>query len=130
MVSNFGQRVMDQEFKAILKDMQQDIKILSEKVIEMAVMYRQHESVSASNSKRIDQLEQDSLKAKGSISALVWIGSTISGIILTSGISFCVWIVSSSMQSKHELSEIIKDVAVLNMKISSKVGGQNDEQQH
>lgn len=121
---------MDQEFKAILKDMQQDIKTLSEKVIEMTVMYRQHEGVSISNSKRIDQLEQDSLKAKGSISTLVWIGSTISGIILTSGISFCVWIVSSSMHSKQELSEISKDVAVLNMKVSSKVGGRNDEQQH
>jgi len=121
---------MDQEFKAILKDMQQDIKTLSEKVIEMTVMYRQHESISTGNSKRIDQLEQDSLKAKGSISTLVWIGSTISGIILTSGISFCVWIVSSSMQSKQELSEISKDVAVLNMKISSKVGGRNDEQPH
>lgn len=119
---------MDQEFKSILKEMQQDVKTLSEKVIEMTVMYRQHENTNVNNSKRIDQLEQDSLKAKGSISALVWIGSTISGVILTSGISFCVWIVSSSMQSKQELSEISKDVAVLNMKVSSKVGDRYDEQ--
>ena len=119
---------MDQEFKAILKDMQQDIKTLSEKVIEMTVMYRQHENISSNNSKRIEQLEQDSLKAKGSIGTLIWIGSTVAGIILTSGLSFCVWIVSSSIQSKQELSEISKDVAVLNTKVSSKVGDHNDEQ--
>lgn len=110
---------MDQEFKDLLKEIQKDLRTVSDKVIEMTVAYKQHESDSIKNSKRLDALEKDNIMAKGSISIIKIVGAAISTLLLTSGISFCVWIVMSNVQLKQEILSLSKDIAVINTKITS-----------
>lgn len=105
------------EFKEILKDMQKDIRGLADRVIELSTLYKHHDEMSSANSRRIDQLETEVATAKGSISIIKVLGSSVSVILLTSGISFCTWIVSANAQLKDKISTTNKDIAVLNYQI-------------
>ena len=116
---------MDQEFKDLLKEIQKDLRTVSDKVIEMTVNYKQHESDSLKNSKRLDVLEKDNIMAKGSISIIKIVGAAISTLLLTSGISFCVWIVMSNVQLKQEILNLSKDIAIINTKITSSERSKN-----
>lgn len=118
---------MDQEFKDLLKEMQKDLRTVSDKVIEMTVAYKQHESNSIKNSERLDILERDNIMAKGSISIIKIVGAAISTLLLTSGISFCVWIVMSNVQLKQEILNLSKDIAIINTKLSNNERSKNGQ---
>ena len=118
---------MDQEFNDLLKEIQKDLRTVSDKVIEMAVAYKQHESNNIKNSERLDALERDNIMAKGSINVIKIVGAAISTLLLTSGISFCVWIVLSNVQLKQEILNLSKDIAIINTKISTNERSKNEQ---
>ena len=114
--------IMDQnyqELKEILKELQSDMKQQTEKFIELSTLYKHHNELSASNARRIETLESDSLIAKGSIGTIKLIGSVFGAILLSSGISFCVWIVSNQTSLKQNISDTNQEVAVIKSVISS-----------
>ena len=106
------------EFKELLKEMQKDIRGLNDRLIELSALYKHHDEMSVSNARRIDQLEQAASSAKGSISIIKILGGSMSAILLTSGISFCTWIVSANGQLKEQISNTNKEIAVLNYQIA------------
>lgn len=115
-------RIMDQnyqELKEILKELQSDMKQQTEKFIELSTLYKHHNELSASNARRIETLESDSLIAKGSIGTIKLIGSVFGAILLSSGISFCVWVVSNQTSLKQNISDTNQEVAVIKSVISS-----------
>lgn len=114
--------IMDQnyqELKEILKELQSDMKQQTEKFIELSTLYKHHNELSASNARRIETLESDSLIAKGSIGTIKLIGSVFGAILLSSGISFCVWVVSNQTSLKQNISDTNQEVAVIKSVISS-----------
>ena len=106
------------EFKELLKEMQKDIRGLNDRLIELSALYKHHDEMSVSNARRIDQLEQAASSAKGSISIIKILGGSMSAILLTSGISFCTWVVSTNGQLKEQISNTNKEIAVLNYQIA------------
>ena len=108
-----------QELKEILKELQSDMKQQTEKFIELSTLYKHHNELSASNARRIETLESDSLIAKGSIGTIKLIGSVFGAILLSSGISFCVWVVSNQTSLKQNISDTNQEVAVIKSVISS-----------
>ena len=125
-------RIMDQnyqELKEILKELQSDMKQQTEKFIELSTLYKHHNELSVSNARRIDSLESDSLIAKGSIGTIKLMGSVFCVILLSSGISFCTWVVSSRSTLIQNISDTNKEVAVINSILSNKASGSDHERQ-
>ena len=118
-----------QELKEILKELQSDMKQQTEKFIELSTLYKHHNELSVSNARRIDSLESDSLIAKGSIGTIKLMGSVFCVILLSSGISFCTWVVSSRSTLIQNISDTNKEVAVINSILSNKASGSDHERQ-
>lgn len=118
-----------QELKEILKEMQVEMKQQTGQFIELSTLYKHHNELSNSNARSIDSLEADSLIAKGSIGTIKLIGGICVSVLLTSGISFCTWVVSSQATLRQQIADSNKEIAVLNSILSVKTNGDKNESQ-
>ncbi|MEB3753830.1 hypothetical protein [Acinetobacter sp. MD2(2019)] len=96
-----------------LDSIQNDMKVLSDKVLELTIVNRAQEDQSKSNAKRLDDLENSTLQAKGAIN----LGKLILGIGGGSIIAFLTWIVSQNSMQTQNLANTNQKVAILESKL-------------
>ena len=103
------------EIRIALNDIKAEVKSVSEKVIELSVINKNHESTSSSNSKKIESIESDVNFAKGSIALVKAVGVSLIGSGLVFLITFCTWVVMSQQATGLAIADIRKDISVLEM---------------
>lgn len=114
-----------------LDNVQSDIKILSEKVLELTIINNNHQTQGSLNTRRIDSVESQLDQANGIISLIRWCGLpilfAISGFIWNLHINQNVTAQRIS-DSRQEVGQIISDAkqevalnraAINNLKIKS-----------
>lgn len=105
------------EIRKALNEIKTEVKSVSEKVIELSVINRNHENTSSSNSQKIEAIESDVNFAKGSIALVKAVGVSLcaSGIVFL--ITFGTWVVMSQQATGLAMAEIRKDISVLEIMI-------------
>ena len=101
------------ELKGLILDIQKDVKKVSEKVIELAIMTKHHETTNQDNSSKISAIESDMQFAKGSIALFKGVGLTMIGFVLSLTITFGTWIVTSYHDTQSKLAQIEQSIAVI-----------------
>lgn len=103
------------EIRIALNDIKAEVKSVSEKVIELSVINRNHESTSSSNSQKIESIESDVNFAKGSIALVKAVGVSLCASSLAFLIIFGTWVVTSQQATSLAIANIRKDISVLEM---------------
>ena len=105
------------EIKIALNEIKTEVKSMSEKVIELSIINRNHENTSLLNSRKIESIESDVNFAKGSISLVKAVGISLcaSGILFL--ITFGTWVVMSLQTTGLAMANIRKDISVIEMVI-------------
>lgn len=114
---------MDPEFKELLKEMQQDIRKLADKVLEISTIFSHTEVTNQKTQDRLEVLERDTTMARGSINVIKIVGSVVVTLLITAGISFCTWVVMSDMDLRKDYLNQSKDIAVLREKLQNLESG-------
>lgn len=105
------------EIKSILNDLKTDVKNVSDKVIELTVVNRTHESTSVANSQKIEAIESDVNFAKGSIALVKAVGLSLCASMLLFSITFGTWVVASLQSTNLAIADVKKDISVLEIVI-------------
>jgi hypothetical protein len=116
------------EIKIALNEIKTEVKSMSEKVIELSIINRNHENTSLLNSRKIESIESDVNFAKGSISLVKAVGVSLcaSGILFL--ITFGTWVVMSLQATGLAMANIRKDISVIEMVIKEiRKEGHRDE---
>ena len=116
------------EIKIALNEIKTEVKSMSEKVIELSIINRNHENTSLLNSRKIESIESDVNFAKGSISSVKAVGISLcaSGILFL--ITFGTWVVMSLQATGLAMANIRKDISVIEMVIKEiRKEGHRDE---
>lgn len=103
------------EIKIALSEIKADVKSVSEKVIELSVINRNHDYISASNRQKIESIESDVNFAKGSIALVRAVGISVCSAGLVFLITFGTWVVMSLQSSSLAMADIRKDISVIEM---------------
>lgn len=105
------------EIKIALNEIKTEVKSVSEKVIELSVINRNHETTSSLNSQKIESIESDVNFAKGSIALVKAVGISFcaSGFVFL--ITFGTWVVMSLHATGLAMADIHKDISVIEMVI-------------
>ena len=131
MVHRLNTMTSDQdEIRKALNEIKTEVKSVSEKVIELSVINRNHENTSSSNSQKIEAIESDVNFAKGSIALVKAVGVSLcaSGIVFL--ITFGTWVVLSLQTTGLAMADIRKDISVLETVIKElKKENRDDERQ-
>lgn len=101
------------EIRIALNEIKAEVKSVSEKVIELSVINRNHENTSLSNRQKIESIESDVNFAKGSISLVKAVGLSLCGSGLVFLITFGTWVVMSQNATNLALADIRKDVSII-----------------
>lgn len=101
--------------KKQLETLHQDLKRLSDSVLELTVINRHLLEERNNNNTRIERIDNDVTEARGAIALLKWITSVFGVSIL----SFFVWIVSSHLQTQQKLADYSERLSILKTKIES-----------
>ena len=104
-----------EEIKKALNEIKTEVKCVSEKVIELSVINRNHENISLSNSQKIESIESDVNFAKGSIALVKAVGISLCASGLVFLITFGTWVVMSIQATGLAMADIRKDISVLEM---------------
>ena len=105
------------EIRKALNEIKTEVKSVSEKVIELSVINRNHENTSSSNSQKIEAIESDVNFAKGSIALVKAVGVSLCASGLVFLITFGTWVVLSLQATGLAMAEIRKDISVLEIMI-------------
>ena len=105
------------EIRKALNEIKTEVKSVSEKVIELSVINRNHENTSSSNSQKIEAIESDVNFAKGSIALVKAVGVSLCASGLVFLITFGTWVVLSLQTTGLAMAEIRKDISVLEIMI-------------
>ena len=105
------------EIRKALNEIKTEVKSVSEKVIELSVINRNHENTSSSNSQKIEAIESDVNLAKGSIALVKAVGVSLCASGLVFLITFGTWVVMSLQATSLAMAEIRKDISVLEIMI-------------
>ena len=105
------------EIRKALNEIKTEVKSVSEKVIELSVINRNHENTSSSNSQKIEAIESDVNFAKGSIALVKAVGVSLCASGLVFLITFGTWVVLSLQATGLSMAEIRKDISVLEITI-------------
>ena len=105
------------EIRKALNEIKTEVKSMSEKVIELSVINRNHESTSSSNSQKIEAIESDVNFAKGSIALVKAVGVSLCASCLVFLITFGTWVVLSLQTTGLAMADIRKDISVLEITI-------------
>ena len=105
------------EIKIALNEIKTEVKSVSEKVIELSVINRNHETTSSSNSLKIESIESDVNFAKGSIALVKAVGISLCASGLVFLITFGTWVVMSLQATGLAMADIRKDISVIEMVI-------------
>lgn len=105
------------EIKIALNEIKTEVKSMSEKVIELSIINRNHENTSSSNSRKIESIESDLNFAKGSISLVKAVGISLCASGLVFLITFGTWVVMSLQATGLAMANIRKDISVIEMVI-------------
>lgn len=97
----------------MLGDLRIEIRDLSNNVIELSTMNKNHEKVNQSNTEKIDAIESDTQFAKGSIALFKGVGIALICFGFSSAITFGTWIVTSNYNTQAKLSQIELSIAVI-----------------
>ena len=117
-----------EEIKTMLNDLKSDLRSVSEKVIELSVINRNHESTSLANSSKIENIESEIHFAKGSIALFKAVGLTLLGSAFLFIITFGTWVVMTNQTTQLSIAEVRKYVAILDHKVKEiKLGAENEE---
>lgn len=103
------------EIRIALNDIKAEVKSVSEKVIELSVINKNHESTSSSNSQKIESIESDVNFAKGSIALVKAVGISLCASGLVFAITFGTWVVMSQQATSLAMADIRKDISVIEM---------------
>ena len=118
------------EIRKALNEIKTEVKSVSEKVIELSVINRNHENTSSSNSQKIEAIESDVNFAKGSIALVKAVGVSLCASGLVFLITFGTWVVMSQQATSLAMAEIRKDISVLEIMIKElKKENHDDERQ-
>ena len=101
------------EIRIALNDIKAEVKSVSEKVIELSVINRNHENTSLSNSQKIESIESDVNFAKGSIALVKAVGISLCASGLVFLITFGTWVVMSQQATSLAMADIRKDISVI-----------------
>lgn len=104
-----------EEIKKALNEIKTEVKCVSEKVIELSVINRNHESTSSSNSQKIESIESDVNFAKGSIALVKAVGVSLCASSLTFLIIFGTWVVTSQQATGLAIANIRKDISIIEL---------------
>ena len=105
------------EIRKALNEIKTEVKSVSEKVIELSVINRNHENTSSSNSQKIEAIESDVNFAKGSIALVKAVGVSLCASGLVFLITFGTWVVLSLQTTGLAMADIRKDISVLEIMI-------------
>ena len=105
------------EIRKALNEIKTEVKSVSEKVIELSVINRNHENTSSSNSQKIEAIESDVNFAKGSIALVKAVGVSLCASGLVFLITFGTWVVLSLQTTDLAMADIHKDISVLEIMI-------------
>ena len=105
------------EIRKALIEIKTEVKSVSEKVIELSVINRNHENTSSSNSQKIEAIESDVNFAKGSIALVKAVGVSLCASGLVFLITFGTWVVLSLQATGLAMAEIRKDISVFEIMI-------------
>ena len=105
------------EIRKALNEIKTEVKSVSEKVIELSVINRNHENTSSSNSQKIEAIESDVNFAKGSIALVKAVGVSLCASGLVFLITFGTWVVLSLQATDLAMADIRKDISVLEIMI-------------
>ena len=105
------------EIRKALNEIKTEVKSVSEKVIELSVINRNHENTSSSNSQKIEAIESDVNFAKGSIALVKAVGVSFCASGLVFLITFGTWVVLSLQATGLAMADIRKDISVLEITI-------------
>ena len=105
------------EIRKALNEIKTEVKSVSEKVIELSVINRNHENTSSSNSQKIEAIESDVNFAKGSIALVKAVGVSLCASGLVFLITFGTWVVLSLQTTDLAMADIRKDISVLEIMI-------------
>lgn len=105
------------EIRKALNEIKTEVKSVSEKVIELSVINRNHENTSSSNSQKIEAIESDVNFAKGSIALVKAVGVSLCASGLVFLITFGTWVVLSLQTTGLAMADIRKDISVLEITI-------------
>ena len=105
------------EIRKALNEIKTEVKSVSEKVIELSVINRNHENTSSSNSQKIEAIESDVNFAKGSIALVKAVGVSLCASGLVFLITFGTWAVLSLQTTGLAMADIRKDISVLEITI-------------
>lgn len=105
------------EIRKALIEIKTEVKSVSEKVIELSVINRNHENTSSSNSQKIEAVESDVNFAKGSIALVKAVGVSLCASGLVFLITFGTWVVLSLQAADLAMADIRKDISVLEIMI-------------
>lgn len=105
------------EIRKTLNEIKTEVKSVSEKVIELSVINRNHENTSSSNSQKIEAIESDVNFAKGSITLVKAVGVSLCASGLVFLITFGTWVVLSLQATGLAMANIRKDISVLEIMI-------------
>ena len=105
------------EIRKALNEIKTEVKSVSEKVIELSVINRNHENTSSSNSQKIEAIESDVNFAKGSIALVKAVGVSLCASGLVFLITFGTWVVLSLQATDLGMADIRKDISVLEIMI-------------
>ncbi|MEG1232220.1 MAG: hypothetical protein RSE18_00165 [Acinetobacter sp.] len=118
------------EIKIALNEIKTEVKSVSEKVIELSVINRNHESTSVANSQKIESIESDVNFAKGSIALVKAVGLSLCASVLLFSITFGTWVVTSLQATGLAIAEVRKDISILEIMIKElKKENHDDERQ-
>lgn len=116
------------EIKNILKELKSDVRNVSEKVIELSIINKNHENTSSANSSKIEVIESEIHFAKGSIALFKAVGLTIAGASCIFCITFGTWVVTSNQNTQSNIAEVRKDIALIDHDVKSIKAEIADEQ--
>ena len=105
------------EIRKALNEIKTEVKSVSEKVIELSVINRNHENTSSSNSQKIEAIESDVNFAKGSIALVKAVGVSLCASGLVFLITFGTWVVLSLQTTGLAMADIRKNISVLEIMI-------------
>ena len=105
------------EIRKALNEIKTEVKSVSEKVIELSVINRNHENTSSSNSQKIEAIESDVNFAKGSIALVKAVGVSLCASGLVFLITFGTWVVLSLQATSLAMADVRKDISVLEIMI-------------
>ena len=105
------------EIRKALNEIKTEVKSVSDKVIELSVINRNHENTSSSNSQKIEVIESDVNFAKGSIALVKAVGVSLCASGLVFLITFGTWVVLSLQTTGLAMADIHKDISVLEITI-------------